>query len=295
MRIRLSQLRRIIKEEVKRTLHEGGSDYETNRAAVAAVYQKWTSNPEYGGCYLEDFEGLGLDKDDLRTDTNFTSDYKIIGDRVVANSDFKEDTRYPDDRQPLGRIAFAEYRKDVPEPREINTEIESELAIALYHHFNNNVPLNIDFSALLEELLDKGWYSDVINEPRPKIILHRGMLGMTPEWIFNITGIPLDQILQQGMELKGGEWEGEFDYSPRHPGSSSWTDDFNKAKEFAGSSTGRLSVVIEAEADNNPHKFISCKDGLYKVDKFATFAKEREFIGLGTIKCHYLKWWSPSF
>jgi len=191
---------------------------------------------------------------------------------------------------PLGRIAFAEYRKDLPEPREINTEIESELAIALYRHFNDNVPLNIDFSALLEQLLDKGWYSDIINEPGPNIILHRGMLGMTPLWISETTGIPLGQI-----ELAGGEWEGEFDYSPRHPGSSSWADDFNEAKNFAGSSTGRLSVVIEAEAGNNPHKFISCKDGLYKVDKFATFAKEREFIGLGTIKCHYLKWWSPSW
>lgn len=195
---------------------------------------------------------------------------------------------------PLGRIAFAEYRKDLPEPREKNTKIESDLAIALYRHFNDNVPLNVDFSALLEELLGKGWYSDIINEPEPNIILHRGMHDMTPEWIFNITGIPLDQILQQGMAPNGGEWEGDFDYSPRHPGSSSWTDDFDKAKEFAVSSEGR-SVVIEAEAGENPEKFISCKDGLYKIDKFATWAFEREFIGLGTIKCHYLKWWSPSW
>ena len=190
---------------------------------------------------------------------------------------------------PLGRIAFAEYRKDLPEPREKNTKIESELAIALYRHFNDNVPLNIDFSALLEELLGKGWYSDIINEPGPNTILHRGMLGMTPGWISETTRIPLDQI---GL---AGEWQGVFHYSPRHPGSSSWTDDFNEAKEFAGGSTGRLSVVINAKAGENPEKFISCEDGLYKVDKFATFAAEREFIGLGTIKCHYLKWWSPSW
>jgi hypothetical protein len=99
MRIRLSQLRRIIAEEVKRTLHEGGSNYETNRDAVAAVYQKRTSNPEFGGCYLEDFEGLGLDMNDLRTDPIFTSDYNLIGDRVVAKGDFKQGARYPDDRR----------------------------------------------------------------------------------------------------------------------------------------------------------------------------------------------------
>ena len=188
---------------------------------------------------------------------------------------------------PLGSIAFAPYRSDVKQPPEPNTEIETKLATALYRHFNDNVPLDVNFSALLEELLNKGWYSDIIKKPGSNIILYRGMISMTPEWICKTTGVPLDQI-QQGDTLLDGEWEGDFNYSPRDPGSSSWTGDLGEAKEFAGNSAGRLSVVIEAEAGDNPNKFISCEDGMYKVDKFATFAAEREFIGLGG-----MEWWGP--
>ena len=94
MRIRLSQLRRIIKEEVQRTLNEA-----YNSDDLHAVYQEKTSDPQYGGCYLEDFEGVVEDTETLRADPMFTSEYQLIGDRVIAKGDFRSGTRYPDDRR----------------------------------------------------------------------------------------------------------------------------------------------------------------------------------------------------
>jgi len=187
---------------------------------------------------------------------------------------------------PLGQVAFGEIRSDMP--KEKNTPREGELAIALWKHFNQNAHLSPDFSELLQQCLDNPLYDDIIKEPLGGTTVYRGLVGMTSEWLSKLTGLSLDRINRDG-ELFSTE-DCNFNFTPAHPGASSWTDEMSEAKKFASTATHDLAVIICADTSENKKKFISCEEGLYKIKKFATYPEEREIIGIGTISCFSVTW-----
>lgn len=172
-------------------------------------------------------------------------------------------------------------------PYEKDTDEEKALSAALYRHFENNVPIDVKFADLLEYLLEQGWYDAIITEPSPGTIVMRGMNAST-KWLKSITGLSDRDITDPMID----SWEGEFDFTPKRQGSSSWTDDIKTATSFArwGSAEAPLTIIIYADSDDNQKKFISCENGLYKLDKISKFSIEKEIIGLGTIKCFKVEW-----
>jgi len=90
------------------------------------------------------------------------------------------------------------------------------------------------------------------------------------------------------IPAKGSE-EVETTYEPRNGGGSSWT--VNKAitsKYFRDPS--RVGVVLHARVADNPGSFVMGPDHLYRLDFIAGFAYEKEVVGLGDIKVYKISW-----
>ena len=193
---------------------------------------------------------------------------------------------------PLGRIAFASQRPDMP--YEPDTKKEEELLAAIEKHFFSSTPINTNFTELLRQLLDKGWYSPVINEPPSGTTLMRGM-GVTRKWLQKATGLSSEEIIELGTDEKGS-LECEFNFTPKL-GTSSWTSDYETAEMFAQFAREKGWIaIIYANVDSNPKKFISGPKGLYKLNriKASPVSQEDESLGVGMIKCCKIEWRIPS-
>jgi len=90
------------------------------------------------------------------------------------------------------------------------------------------------------------------------------------------------------IPAKGSEEVG-MTYKSRNGGGSSWT--VNKAitsKYFRDPS--RVGVVLHARVADNPDSFVMGPDHLYRLDFIAGFAYEKEVVGLGDIKVYKISW-----
>jgi hypothetical protein len=88
---------------------------------------------------------------------------------------------------------------------------------------------------------------------------------------------------------KGVEITADVEFEPRNGRySSSWSESEIAASGFAGAYPG-YEVVMEASVSDNPHAFVACVNGLYRVKGFSKYPEEEEVIGLGKIKVRSLR------
>lgn len=181
---------------------------------------------------------------------------------------------------PLGKLAFPGARKNKSLPLEPNTNVENELFSDLKQHFEGDVMLSAEKARLVRKFLENGDYDDVFKEPTAKRV-SRGMT-VKRNW--------LETALNNQEDLKNkGSMEKSFTFTPNR-GGSSWTSDSNVAKKFSSDYEGDYRVILYADVDKNPKRFISGPSGLYNIQGLDIHDHEDESIGLGPIKVSKVSW-----
>ena len=327
MKIRLGELRQVIREAAKETTIEksfrelesmitkasSNVDEGLLRNALQVILKNSVDFSDKGGYgidgkdifYFEDayrhFTGgrvlLGdelltaIKAKILRAQKNDDVDTEIEDAKLVARqieklsiglskfSDIEEEA--PTDA-PLGRFAFPLRRRGVPP--EPDTAEEKKLFQALDAHFNDDLKLNKKAVAQIEDFLVQGLYPQVFSPPAQDEVF-RGM-GVTKKWLANALGMNMKEIPRKGSQ------EVEMTYTPKVGGASSWTISKVVSNKFSDRTDryDRVNVTLHARISDNPDKFISGPDHLYKLDYIAQFANEKEVIGLGNIKVYKISW-----
>lgn len=183
---------------------------------------------------------------------------------------------------PLGRFAFPLKRRGLPP--EPDTAEEKKLFQALDAHFNDNLKLNKKAAAQIEDFLAQGLYPQVFSPPEEGEVF-RGM-GVSKQWLAKALSVSIKDIPKKGNQ------EISMTYSPKTGGVSSWTTSKTVSSKFSDSSDkyNVVSVTLHARVSDNPNKFISGPEHLYKLDYIAQFANEKEVIGLGDIVVYKISW-----
>lgn len=211
-----------------------------------------------------------------------------VFENIVADS--KEFAEAPSEA-PLGRIAFASYRDDVP--FEVDKEFEKQLYKELQNHFVGDPaetrPIPPEFMKKLREMLSNGWYSKVFHQPPSGTTLYRGM---------SITNDALSKIL--GRNVVEDEGVEDLDYVTGNEGGrnrvSSWTLSKETADKFGSSSPKKYHVTMSANVDDNPNSFLACVGGLYDISGLADgYLDEDEVISLAPIKINKISWSKKNF
>jgi len=186
---------------------------------------------------------------------------------------------------PLGQIAFAPARARVPfEP---NTKVEQDLYDSLLDHFHGEHFLNSKQAELMRKILSKGLYASVIHEPTTEVV-YRGMV-VPKAWLAKALKIKPGKLSKKGSISKS------FTFTPRKGESSSWTTSKRSAENFANQAQrGEVAIVLYAEVERNPNRFVAGPGGLYKVKGPDYYSNEKEAVGLGNIKVSKVTWtdWS---
>lgn len=187
---------------------------------------------------------------------------------------------------PLGKLAFPGSRLNKKLPIEPNTRTENELFNDLVAHFEGEELLSKEKSDLVRKFLQNGNYHDVFKEPDSETV-YRGM-SVKSDWL--VKALKLKSASELGAN---GSLAKSFTFTPNR-GGSSWTSDKKIARDFghnnAGSDFGTYVVILHAEVDKNPNRFITGPGGLYNVDGFDAHTHEKESIGLGPIKVSKITW-----
>lgn len=183
---------------------------------------------------------------------------------------------------PLGRYAFPLKRRGLPP--ESDTPEEKRLFQALDAHFNDNLKLNRKAATQIEDFLAQGLYPQVFSPPEEDEVF-RGM-GVSKQWLAKALGVKVNDIPRRGSQEVG------MTYTPKAGGVSSWTTSKTVSSKFSDSSDkyNVVSVILHARVSDNPNKFISGPEHLYKLDYIAQFANEKEVIGLGDIVVYKISW-----
>lgn len=188
-------------------------------------------------------------------------------------------------KSPLGKLAFPGSRNNKKLPVEPNTQTENELFNDLVAHFEGSELLDKEKSNLIRKFLQKGNYHDVFKEPKVAT-LYRGM-GVKSTWLAKALKLNVKELGRKGSLEKS------FTFTPNR-GGSSWTSDIKTARNFghnnATSDFDSYVVIMHANVDKNPSRFIVGPGGLYNVDGFDTHIDEKESIGLGPIKVSKITW-----
>ena len=179
-------------------------------------------------------------------------------------------------------------------PFEPSTKIEMKLLDAIVNHFLGD-HLDVESAELIQGFLKKGQYADIIHEPNYNI-LYRG-LAVPSKWMAKILGY------KKTAELPAmGTVEKKFTFNPKKGGATSWSVDKKQSVIFAGDmkfhyppgyeddghkiKEGETGLLMYAALDDNPHRFVSGPDGLYKLKDAQRYSDEKEAIGLGPIKVY---------
>lgn len=190
-----------------------------------------------------------------------------------------------------GKFLFAPQRRGQV-PNEPNEEEENIAYLEIEDHIHNNQAISSKTIANLKKALESGSYEKILHEPKVQKV-YRGI---------KITHEGLEKLLQQenipdkGAAILDKMVSGRGDIE----GASSWTVEFEIAKEFA--SKGNLShfsnpdkkyysLIFVANVRENPNKFITGPGGFYKVRNLNEFEEtEKEVIALGPIVVHKVYW-----
>jgi hypothetical protein len=179
-------------------------------------------------------------------------------------------------------------------PFEKSTKLEMQLLDAVVNHFRGD-HLDVESAELLHGFLKRGQYTDIIHEPNYNI-LYRG-LSVPSKWVAKILGY------KKTAELPAmGTVEKMFTFNPKKGGATSWSVDKKQSVIFAGDmkfhypagyeddghkiKEGETGLLMYAALDDNPHRFVSGPDGLYKLRGAQHYDDEKEAIGLGPIKVY---------
>ena len=161
----------------------------------------------------------------------------------------------------------------------------------LFRSINDNGPFGADVAQFIKNLLKKGWYKEVISEPKGKSVW-RGM-SVPNEWLRRALGGRIGK-------LKGSA-SVSFTYKPRSGGSSSWTTNVDRARGWGTGYGGRpdddlIHITLKADIADNKHCFVSGPPGkgggvgLYGVNRLNYHDDEAEAIGLGDIEVSEIEW-----
>ena len=202
-----------------------------------------------------------------------------------------DSTPEADESDILNKFAFADQRKSQV-PSEQNNEIEQKLYDELKKHFHDNVSISQNSVNILQNILQNDLYKNIIKEPQQSEV-YRGM------WVPK-------SFMEKALNTKNNDFpingtsDKKFIYDPPTGRFiSSWTLDKSSAEPFTHPSQLRLAeidediyrIIMTAKISDNPGKFISGPDGLYKVRGFDIFEDEIEIIGLGNnIKVSRIDW-----
>lgn len=195
---------------------------------------------------------------------------------------------------PFGRYAFAGSNLRVggrAVPYEPDTPRESDAYDALEAHFSQNVTLPKKTVDLLAKLLAAGKYSDILREPKAKVV-YRGV-NAGPRWIREMLGLRASDP----VPLKGTE-EIDYEYESSDGKAMSWTTSKGTAKDFQEVSSEEVSdsdkpmysVVLTAAVADNPGTFLSGPGGLYNLKAGAEYSSEDEVLALGAVRVTGITW-----
>lgn len=189
---------------------------------------------------------------------------------------------------PLGRIAFAQDRHDVPS--EPNTEEEDDIYDDIFRHVVDNEHFSTFSANKIKKLMSKNLYPNMFKEPVSSPV-YRGM-AVSTEWLAK--ALKLNKQALQKLN-KGGHVEKNFTFTPyKSEASSSWTDVIKTAKKFAIEGPQEVPIILHAYVESNKGKFLDLKakngNGIYSLDNIQGYDKEREVIGLGKIKVFKIVW-----
>jgi len=223
-------------------------------------------------------------------------------------------------RGPLGKYVFPkelthDMRDKFPDARkERDTPLEKILSRGLRNHVGRNVPLPNNVIKKLKKLMYGGHYPEIfkfhntglvyrgMNLSKEFIQHHFGSLPKKPVWYkqpIDWWNTRAEKVLSKKMPYTfstSTRYEKKKWYSGKQWGrganskASSWTDDLQSAKGFAGDNKDGFAVVLVADASKNRNVFIDL-DPLYKAfDMYAGFEGENEMLATDDVKVDSIIW-----
>ena len=186
---------------------------------------------------------------------------------------------------PLGLYAFSDERQKfpIPPPIEKNTGAETRLFKKIVDSVERNKKLDARAVDAIKGILRDGQYQDMLREPEAEM-LYRGML---------LSRIEIEALLgtKDYIQAYRGGLAGDFVFSPRGGGASSWTTDKSVASNFTATSwlsprrdRNKDKVVMTARRSSNPFCFFELKPFYPFLSNYDFYSAESEAIGLGDIK-----------
>lgn len=193
----------------------------------------------------------------------------------------------PDDAL-LGQVAFSPHRLEKGIFKgEPNTPAEKALYQAFMDHLHANVPLSGEAAAMVRSLLGSGNYSKIFQAPSVASVF-RGMT-VTEDWLRDVLDLPPEEEVPPS-----GKAEVSYVLSPNRGDAMSWSRSKQTSSRFAMTKSGSGSepdfeVMLIADVGENPGSFLDMS-GLYNVDEFNAFRKEREIVSMGDITVSRIEW-----
>ena len=185
----------------------------------------------------------------------------------------------------INKYAFADQRKNEVPP-EPNNDVEQYFYDKLSGHFSSNSPISIKDTDTLRQILKQKLYKSIIHE-LTKTLMYRGM-SVSSIYLKKLLGLTKNDKLP---EL--GAQDIDFTFEPKEgSGLSSWTE--SRSAAFLASKIYNTdypyTIVMVANTNDNPNRFIDCNNGLYNVKGFDSYEHEREVLGLGNIQLSKVFW-----
>jgi len=181
---------------------------------------------------------------------------------------------------PLGQIAFADQRSEVPRGREPNTAAEARLFDELYEFIGANVDMSPEAVATIVSSLESGHYDDVFFYSRAPV--HYRMMELSGAQLQRLLDVSQDELPDEPMSTLPTR---KTFASQKTSGLSSWTRDKRVAQEMVDEALDEGAdwcVILVAPSSENPRKFLDVKK-IYDVLE-SREAWQRECIALGPVQ-----------
>ena len=231
-----------------------------------------------------DYANILWNKLTFNEQENFVKDVNKCMQDYIKNN-LKTITSDANKDDVLNKYAFADQRPEMV-PEEPNNEIEEKLYKELKSFFAFNRAVSTDSVNILQNILQKNIYKDVIKMPQQSQV-YRGMY-VDENYIKKMLGTN-NAITNNGVSVSSMLFEHEPNKLV-----SSWSLDLKTANDFSKvppyEKIRIYSVVLTANVSDNPNKFITGPDGLYQVSGLRVFSHEKESIGLGNIEICKMVW-----
>jgi hypothetical protein len=217
---------------------------------------------------------LLLDLEGLRT---------LIERTVSDNIDAERWKRAPKG-SPLGRIAFADQRAEIPRGLEPNTEFERRMFDELYEFVGANIDVSPEVVRALRDFLDQGMYDDVLFHS--KAPTHYRMMEMTSRELQKLLRIRPDEQPKLPTEQTSSVRTSKVFEPWKTSGLSSWTNDYSVAMKMVEESLNmgeEWCVILVAQSEQNPQKFLDLTK-MYDILQQPQHEGQKECVALGPIR-----------